>query len=215
MSPSRILAGAMQPVRLAYQLPANNTFLSEQTSHYQPVSSTFLSVSISNQLPAKRTGRCTVVVQLTSQRVGRSASGRRDTHLDVDWCSAVAASRSRSRGKALDCLQQTPSSPSPKTYERRREKETSLKKWDSSNLLHPHPQSIGQLAPATARSGDALPGYRISCRHGGPTEERSEQRRGPKPAPASPTAISSSAVFSIPAACATHSREQKLGVGSI
>jgi hypothetical protein len=32
-----------QPVRFAYQPPANSTFLSEQTSHQQPVSSTFLS----------------------------------------------------------------------------------------------------------------------------------------------------------------------------
>jgi hypothetical protein len=30
------------PVRLAYQPPANNTFLSEQTSHQQPTSNTFL-----------------------------------------------------------------------------------------------------------------------------------------------------------------------------
>jgi hypothetical protein len=29
--------------RLAYQSPANNTFLSEQTNHQQPASSTFLS----------------------------------------------------------------------------------------------------------------------------------------------------------------------------
>jgi hypothetical protein len=45
-----------------------------------------------------------------------------------------------------------------------REKETSLKKPDSSNPLHSHPQSIGKLAPATART------------RGGPTEER---RRAP------------------------------------
>jgi hypothetical protein len=41
----------MQPVRLAYQPPANSTFLSEQTSHQQPASSTLLSqqTSISHQ----------------------------------------------------------------------------------------------------------------------------------------------------------------------
>jgi hypothetical protein len=33
----------LRPVRLAYQPPANSTFLSEQTSHQQPASSTFLS----------------------------------------------------------------------------------------------------------------------------------------------------------------------------
>jgi hypothetical protein len=32
-----------RPVRLAYQPPANSTFLSEQTSHQQPASSTLLS----------------------------------------------------------------------------------------------------------------------------------------------------------------------------
>jgi hypothetical protein len=32
-----------RPVRLAYQPPANSTFLSEQTSHQQPASCTFLS----------------------------------------------------------------------------------------------------------------------------------------------------------------------------
>jgi hypothetical protein len=48
----------MRPVRLAYQPPANSTFLSEQTSHQQPASSTFLSeqTSTSHQPPAKRTG---------------------------------------------------------------------------------------------------------------------------------------------------------------
>jgi hypothetical protein len=35
------------PVRLAYQPPANITFLSEQISHQQPASSTFLSQQIS------------------------------------------------------------------------------------------------------------------------------------------------------------------------
>jgi hypothetical protein len=33
----------MHPVRLAYQPPANSTFLSEQTSHQQPANTTFLS----------------------------------------------------------------------------------------------------------------------------------------------------------------------------
>jgi hypothetical protein len=35
------------PVRLAYQPPANSTFLSEQISHQQPASRTFLSQQIS------------------------------------------------------------------------------------------------------------------------------------------------------------------------
>jgi hypothetical protein len=40
---------------LAYQPPANNTFISEQTSHQQPASSTSLSeqTSTSHQPPAK------------------------------------------------------------------------------------------------------------------------------------------------------------------
>jgi hypothetical protein len=54
------MAGAPvhRPVRLAYQLPASSTFLSEQTSYQQPASSTFLSqqISTSHQPPAKRTG---------------------------------------------------------------------------------------------------------------------------------------------------------------
>jgi hypothetical protein len=39
---------------LAYQPPANSTFLSEQTSHQQPANSTFLSeqISTSHQPPA-------------------------------------------------------------------------------------------------------------------------------------------------------------------
>jgi hypothetical protein len=47
-----------RPVRLAYQPPANSTFLSEQISHQQPTNSTFLSeqISTSRQPPAKRTG---------------------------------------------------------------------------------------------------------------------------------------------------------------
>jgi hypothetical protein len=47
-----------RPVRLAYQPPANITFLSEQISHQQPANSTFLSeqISTSRQPPAKRTG---------------------------------------------------------------------------------------------------------------------------------------------------------------
>jgi hypothetical protein len=36
-----------RPVRLAYQPPANSTFLSEQTNHQQPANSTFLSKQIS------------------------------------------------------------------------------------------------------------------------------------------------------------------------
>jgi hypothetical protein len=45
----------MRPVRLVYQPPGNNTFLSEQTSHQQPDNSTFLSeqTSTSHQPPAK------------------------------------------------------------------------------------------------------------------------------------------------------------------
>jgi hypothetical protein len=47
-----------QPVRLAYQPSANNTFISEQTSHQQPATSTFFSeqTSTSYQPPGKRTG---------------------------------------------------------------------------------------------------------------------------------------------------------------
>jgi hypothetical protein len=47
-----------KPVRLAYQPPANSTFLSEQTSHQQPAISTLLSeqTSTSHQSPANRTG---------------------------------------------------------------------------------------------------------------------------------------------------------------
>jgi hypothetical protein len=49
---------AQQPVRSAYQPPANSTFLSQQTSHQQPASSTLLSeqTSTSHQPPANRTG---------------------------------------------------------------------------------------------------------------------------------------------------------------
>jgi hypothetical protein len=36
-----------RPVRLSYQPPASNTFLSEQTSHQQPANSTLLSEQIS------------------------------------------------------------------------------------------------------------------------------------------------------------------------
>jgi hypothetical protein len=51
----------IQPVRSAYQPPANSTFLSEQTSHQQSASSTFLSeqISTNHQPPAKRTGSLT------------------------------------------------------------------------------------------------------------------------------------------------------------
>jgi hypothetical protein len=54
------------PVRLAYQPPANRTFLSQQTSHQQSVSSTFLSeqISTSHQPPAKRTS-CMPVLHST------------------------------------------------------------------------------------------------------------------------------------------------------
>jgi hypothetical protein len=47
----------LRPVHLAYQPPANSTFLSEQTSHKQPANSIFLSqqTSTSHQPPAKRT----------------------------------------------------------------------------------------------------------------------------------------------------------------
>jgi hypothetical protein len=45
-----------RPIRLAYQLPVNRTFLSEQTSHQQPANSIFLSEqTIRHQPPAKRT----------------------------------------------------------------------------------------------------------------------------------------------------------------
>jgi hypothetical protein len=44
-------------VRLAYQPPANSTFLSEQTDHQQSANSIFFSeeISTSHQPPAKRT----------------------------------------------------------------------------------------------------------------------------------------------------------------
>jgi hypothetical protein len=63
---------SFRSVRLAYQPPANNTFLSEQTNHQQPASSTFLSeqTSTSHQPPAKRTGHLcgtTNVVRLFRQ----------------------------------------------------------------------------------------------------------------------------------------------------
>jgi hypothetical protein len=47
-----------RPVRLDYQPPASNTFLSEQTSHQESANNTFLSEqsSTSYQPPAKRTG---------------------------------------------------------------------------------------------------------------------------------------------------------------
>jgi hypothetical protein len=55
-------------VRLAYQPPANSTFLSEQTSHQQPASSTFLSeqTSTSHQPPAKRTSYWPFLLKSTS-----------------------------------------------------------------------------------------------------------------------------------------------------
>jgi hypothetical protein len=60
-----------RPVRLAYQPPANSTFLSEQTSHQQSASSTFLSeqISTSHQPPAKRTGCLLVGYLLFVQKV--------------------------------------------------------------------------------------------------------------------------------------------------
>jgi hypothetical protein len=66
-----------RPARLAYQPPASNTFLSQQTSHQQPASSTFLSeqISISHQPPAKRTScRYLVTQRLRAEqfRFGRS-----------------------------------------------------------------------------------------------------------------------------------------------
>jgi hypothetical protein len=54
----RVSLTNIRRVRLAYQPPANSTFLSKQTSHQQPGSSTFLleQTSTSHQPPAKRTG---------------------------------------------------------------------------------------------------------------------------------------------------------------
>jgi hypothetical protein len=53
---------------LAYQPPASNTFLSQQTSHQQPANNTFLSeqTSTSHQPPAKRTG-CKILVERLQQ----------------------------------------------------------------------------------------------------------------------------------------------------
>jgi hypothetical protein len=39
----QLLSFTCRPVCLAYQPPANSTFLSEQTNHHQTASSTFLS----------------------------------------------------------------------------------------------------------------------------------------------------------------------------
>jgi hypothetical protein len=49
-------------VRLAYQPPANSTFLSEQISHQQPTNSTFLSeqTSTNHQPPANRLFICSI-----------------------------------------------------------------------------------------------------------------------------------------------------------
>jgi hypothetical protein len=47
-----------QPVRSAYQPPANSTFLSEQTSHRQPVSSNLLSEQTSTSQPNRMVGTC-------------------------------------------------------------------------------------------------------------------------------------------------------------
>jgi hypothetical protein len=60
-----------QRVRLAYQPPANSTFVSEQTSHQQPANSTFLSeqTSTSHQPPAKRTGRILILPSFNFQVV--------------------------------------------------------------------------------------------------------------------------------------------------
>jgi hypothetical protein len=60
-----------RPVRLAYQPPANSTFLSEQTSHQQPASSTFLSeqTSTSHQPTAK-------LLHCINDRGLRSSNGR-------------------------------------------------------------------------------------------------------------------------------------------
>jgi hypothetical protein len=70
---------------LAYQPPANSTFLSEQTSHPQPASSTFLSEKISTLLgfisnsgqpqPAGRKPRTEAVLASFHQQF-RSAAGR-------------------------------------------------------------------------------------------------------------------------------------------
>jgi hypothetical protein len=48
----------------------NSTFLSEQTSHQQPVGSTFLSeqTSTSHQPPAKRTGRQLVKIEVHEKK---------------------------------------------------------------------------------------------------------------------------------------------------
>jgi hypothetical protein len=68
--------GRSEPIRSAYQPPASNTFLSEQTSHQQSASSTFLSeqISTSHQPPAKRPG-CRPPHALLGSRLPRSAAG--------------------------------------------------------------------------------------------------------------------------------------------
>jgi hypothetical protein len=67
----------MRPVRLTYQPLANNTFLSEQTSHQQSANNTFLSeqTSTSHQPPVKRTG-CSLRGALHGLQGGPAASSR-------------------------------------------------------------------------------------------------------------------------------------------
>jgi hypothetical protein len=69
-----LTVGRSQPVRLAYQPPANSTFLLEQTSHRQPANSTFLSQQIrhsqttSLHLRPTRTPRCAQCVAASDGR---------------------------------------------------------------------------------------------------------------------------------------------------
>jgi hypothetical protein len=73
---------------LAYQPPANSTFLSQQISHQQPVSSTFLleQTSTSHQPPAKRTGYKTQQSTCSRQKDYFTAQIHWDNH---QLCSCV------------------------------------------------------------------------------------------------------------------------------
>jgi hypothetical protein len=63
----------LHPVRLAYQPPANSTFLLEQTSHQQPASSTLLSeqTSISHQPPANQPRAAQKFIYVQARRLVR------------------------------------------------------------------------------------------------------------------------------------------------
>jgi hypothetical protein len=96
-------------VRLDYQPPANNTFLSEQTSHHQSANSTFLSeqISISYQPPAKRTGcwlqcfkkekfRVIVICSCSLYLIAGENYGTKNIALQLSLCSLSVPQKSLS-----------------------------------------------------------------------------------------------------------------------